>query len=254
MQQLCTGRDLHTADAAVAGILSQLPCTLHQLYRRYQLSASQHLACAELTCMCACLDTCLCSPYTFKDSLKNPWVDTVVVFHDIGLDRLVNSYRNPAVVDRVVTYVSCPNTRHTMDLDNITSSVVVTAGGSLTFQNLAIQVRLQQHSFFFLHVRTCCMLYGQAVASTLRRLNSGGAGGSRLCTVVAATHVLVVPSVCWCFAGVCVCRAPRVKTRLTGPATFRCCSARTDLLSLAPLCCETAQCVFSTWMTLSCKC
>jgi hypothetical protein len=29
-----------------------------------------------------------------------------------------------------------------MDLDNITSSVLVTAGGSLTFQNLAIQVRL----------------------------------------------------------------------------------------------------------------
>jgi hypothetical protein len=81
------------------------------------------------------------SPYTFKDSLKNPWVDTVVVFHDIGLDRLVNSYRNPAVVDRPVTYVSCPGTRHTMDLDNITSSVLVTAGGSLTFQNLAIQVR-----------------------------------------------------------------------------------------------------------------
>lgn len=84
------------------------------------------------------------SPYTFKDSLKNPWVDTVVVFHDVGLDRLVNSYRNPAVVDRPVTYVSCPGTRHIMDLDNITNSVLVTAGGSLTLQNLAIQVRQQQ--------------------------------------------------------------------------------------------------------------
>lgn len=81
-----------------------------------------------------------CSPYTFKDSLKNPWVDTVLVFHDIGLDRLVNSYRNPALVDRAVTYVSCPNTRHVMDLDNITNSVVVTSGGSLTFQNMIMQV------------------------------------------------------------------------------------------------------------------
>lgn len=67
-----------------------------------------------------------------------------MVFHDIGLDRLVNSYRNPAVVDRPVTYVSCPGTRHTMDLDNITNSVLVTAGGSLTFQNLAMQVRQHQ--------------------------------------------------------------------------------------------------------------
>ena len=81
-----------------------------------------------------------CSPYTFKDSLKNPWVDTVLVFHDVGLDRLVNSYRDPALVDRAVTYVSCPNTRHVMDLDNITNSVVVTSGGSLTFQNMIMQV------------------------------------------------------------------------------------------------------------------
>jgi hypothetical protein len=86
---------------------------------------------------------CTCSPYTLKDSLKNPWVDTVMVFHNIGLDRLVNSYRNPAVVDRSVTYVSCPNTRHTIDLDNITHSVLVTAGGSLTFQNFIIQVRVR---------------------------------------------------------------------------------------------------------------
>lgn len=29
-----------------------------------------------------------CSPYTLKESLKNSWVDTVLVFHNIGLDRL----------------------------------------------------------------------------------------------------------------------------------------------------------------------
>lgn len=69
-------------------------------------------------------------------------MDTVLVFHNIGLDRLVNSYRNPALVDRAVTYMSCPRTQHVMDLDNITSSVLVTAGGSLTFQNLIMQVRL----------------------------------------------------------------------------------------------------------------
>lgn len=81
-----------------------------------------------------------CSPYTFKDSLRNPNVDTVLVFHDIGLDRLVNSYRNPAVVNRSVLYRSCPNTRHIMDLDNITNSVLVDSGGSLVMQNLILQV------------------------------------------------------------------------------------------------------------------
>lgn len=64
----------------------------------------------------------------------------MVVFHDIGFDRLVNSYRNPAVVNRTVQYMSCPGTMRTMDLDNITNSVVVTTGGSLTFRKLIIQV------------------------------------------------------------------------------------------------------------------
>lgn len=51
------------------------------------------------------------SPYTFKDSLKNPFVKRVVVFHNIGLDRLVNTYRDPVVVTRPVTYESCAGTR-----------------------------------------------------------------------------------------------------------------------------------------------
>ncbi|KIY94940.1 hypothetical protein MNEG_13023 [Monoraphidium neglectum] len=46
-------------------------------------------------------------PYTFKDSLKNPWLSKVHVFHDIGLDRLVNTYRNPVLLTRPVTYQSC---------------------------------------------------------------------------------------------------------------------------------------------------
>jgi hypothetical protein len=52
------------------------------------------------------------SPYTFKDSLKNPWLRRVVMFHDIGLDRLVNTFRNPVAVTRPVTYASCRGTRH----------------------------------------------------------------------------------------------------------------------------------------------
>jgi hypothetical protein len=56
--------------------------------------------------------TLIYCPYTFKDSLRNPWVERVVVFHDVGLDRLVNSYRNPALVNRTVLYESCPGTRH----------------------------------------------------------------------------------------------------------------------------------------------
>lgn len=65
----------------------------------------------------------------------------MVIFHNIGLDRLVNSYRDPVVVNRTVTYASCPGTRHVMELDNITNSVLVTAGGSLTFRNMTLQVR-----------------------------------------------------------------------------------------------------------------
>lgn len=70
----------------------------------------------------------------------------MVVFHNIGLDRLVNSYRNPAVVNRTVQYTSCPGTMHTMDLDNITNSVVVTTGGSLTFSKMIMQVSVEQSS------------------------------------------------------------------------------------------------------------
>jgi hypothetical protein len=50
------------------------------------------------------------SPYTFKDSLKNPYLRRVFVFHDIGLDRLVNTYRSPVAVTRAVTYQSCAGT------------------------------------------------------------------------------------------------------------------------------------------------
>ncbi|WIA41787.1 hypothetical protein OEZ86_009120 [Tetradesmus obliquus] len=83
--------------------------------------------------------TLIYCPYTFKDSLKNPYVTRVLVFHDIGLDRLVNSYRNPVSVNRTVEYVSCPGTRHVMDLDNVTNSVVITQGGSLNFRNMIFQ-------------------------------------------------------------------------------------------------------------------
>lgn len=82
------------------------------------------------------------SPYTFKDSLKNPWLRRVYIFHDIGLDRLVNTYRNPVLVTRPVTYGSCRGTRHTMDMDNVTSSVLVGARGVLTFENMNLQVGL----------------------------------------------------------------------------------------------------------------
>jgi len=55
---------------------------------------------------------CNRSPYTFKDSLKNPFLRKVYVFHNIGLDRLVNTYRNPVLVTRPVTYQSCAGTTH----------------------------------------------------------------------------------------------------------------------------------------------
>ncbi|KIY97952.1 hypothetical protein MNEG_10010 [Monoraphidium neglectum] len=72
-------------------------------------------------------------PYSFKDSLKNPWLKRVYLFHDIGLDRLVNTYRDPVIVTRAVTFTSCRGSHHVMDLDNVTSSVVVGTKGVLTF-------------------------------------------------------------------------------------------------------------------------
>jgi hypothetical protein len=52
------------------------------------------------------------SPYSFKDSLKNPWLKRVYLFHDIGLDRLVNTYRDPVIVTRAVTFTSCRGSHH----------------------------------------------------------------------------------------------------------------------------------------------
>jgi hypothetical protein len=79
------------------------------------------------------------SPYTFKDALKNPHVSEVVVFHDIGLDRLVNSYRSPVVINRPVTVRSCPGRQRIIDMDNVTHSALVGAGGLLSFQQLTLQ-------------------------------------------------------------------------------------------------------------------
>ncbi|KAI8471116.1 MAG: hypothetical protein J3K34DRAFT_238636 [Monoraphidium minutum] len=78
-------------------------------------------------------------PYTFKDSLKNPWLRRVLLFHDIGLDRLVNTYRDPVLVTRPVTYTSCRGTRHVLDLDNVTASVLVGTKGAITFDGLILQ-------------------------------------------------------------------------------------------------------------------
>ncbi|KAI8472387.1 MAG: hypothetical protein J3K34DRAFT_209795 [Monoraphidium minutum] len=88
-------------------------------------------------------------PYTFKDSLKNPWLRRVFVFHDIGLDRLVNTYRAPVLVTRPVTYTSCRGTRHTMDIDNVTSSVLVGSKGVLSFENMALQGSKSQNLTFW---------------------------------------------------------------------------------------------------------
>jgi hypothetical protein len=63
----------------------------------------------------------------------------VLVFHDVGVDRLVNTYRAPVLVTRAVRYTSCPGMRRIYDMDNITHSVLVGAGGQLTFSKLTFQ-------------------------------------------------------------------------------------------------------------------
>jgi hypothetical protein len=199
-------------------------------------------------------------------------VDTLVVFHDIGLDRLVNSYRSPATVDRQVTYISCPGTRHTMDLDNITSSVLVTAGGSLTFQNLVIQV--SDCSDGLLGLLAVCAVcsslllaptsthHNTAVSSCLAKLQScfhvnrapciwcdirmndscsvGFPARAMGCCAVRRQHNTAVLTLCYAvlrFSSATLCcvsptRAPKARTRLIGPAAYLCCSALSSQSSL----------------------
>lgn len=61
------------------------------------------------------------------------------MFHDIGLDRLVNSYRVPVVINRPVAVRSCPGRQRVMDMDNVTYSALVGAGGLLSFQDMTLQ-------------------------------------------------------------------------------------------------------------------
>ena len=63
----------------------------------------------------------------------------MLVFHDVGVDRLVNTYRAPVLVSRAVKYSSCPGNIRTYDMDNITHSVLVGTGGQLTFSKLIFQ-------------------------------------------------------------------------------------------------------------------
>lgn len=75
-------------------------------------------------------------PYTFRDSIWNPTVNRVVVFHDIGLDRLSYSFSNPLHLNRSVVYIGCkPSVK--IDLDGVYGGVVLDHG-SITFVNLTI--------------------------------------------------------------------------------------------------------------------
>lgn len=53
-------------------------------------------------------------PYTTSDSLRNPHIQRVSVFRNIGLDRIAYNYFNPTIVQSPsITYSSCPNTFNT---------------------------------------------------------------------------------------------------------------------------------------------
>lgn len=53
-------------------------------------------------------------PYTTSDSLHNPYIQTVSVFRNIGLDRIAYNYFTPTIVQsHSLTYTSCPNTFNT---------------------------------------------------------------------------------------------------------------------------------------------
>ncbi len=58
----------------------------------------------------------------------------------MGLDTLFYSYWDPVNVSRAVTIKSCPGTTRIIDSDFVHSSVVIGAGGSVTYDGLSFAV------------------------------------------------------------------------------------------------------------------
>ncbi|EFJ42609.1 hypothetical protein VOLCADRAFT_121499 [Volvox carteri f. nagariensis] len=73
---------------------------------------------AEDTALIYCL-------YTFADSLRNPTVRHIRVFHDIGLDRLAYRRSSPFAVNGSKSYRACPRSQPSINLENLYAAVVV---------------------------------------------------------------------------------------------------------------------------------
>jgi hypothetical protein len=62
------------------------------------------------------------------------------VHHNVGLDTLFYSYWEPVNISRAITIMSCPGGTRIIDSDFVHSSVVIGAGGSVTYDGLAFAV------------------------------------------------------------------------------------------------------------------
>ncbi|GLC56027.1 hypothetical protein PLESTB_001056700 [Pleodorina starrii] len=75
---------------------------------------------AEDTTLVYCL-------YTLADSLVNPAVRNIRVFHDIGMDRTAYSRLKPILVTRPKSYAACPGSRPSINMQRISGAVAIRA-------------------------------------------------------------------------------------------------------------------------------
>lgn len=90
---------------------------------------------------------CYCS-YSFKDSQLNTGARNVLLFNSIGVERVINSAADPAVIGHDVTYRPCPaNGPIVLDLDGVSDSVLVKGPrGVLRFHGVTFRGGRTQHS------------------------------------------------------------------------------------------------------------
>ncbi|GIL59049.1 hypothetical protein Vafri_14017 [Volvox africanus] len=73
---------------------------------------------AEDTTLVYCL-------YTFADSLRNPAIRHIRIFHDIGLDRMAYSISRPIIVSQPKSYSACAGSYPSINMENIAGAVMI---------------------------------------------------------------------------------------------------------------------------------
>ncbi|GIM05528.1 hypothetical protein Vretimale_9989, partial [Volvox reticuliferus] len=73
---------------------------------------------AEDTTLVYCL-------YTLADSLRNPAVRHIRIFHDIGLDRLAYSISKPIIVSQPKSYAACAGSYPSINMENLAGAIMI---------------------------------------------------------------------------------------------------------------------------------